>query len=370
MKNKVLAMILALVMMLALTGCGGKQEAAEVEENYIAVEVEMLDRSDLYIENTFSGKVYADKDIYVSPLLMAEIESVDVEIGDYVEKDQILFTLDGDSIENSVDQANAAYSSALANYDMTKEQIGMAKDSFERTKELYAEGVVSKAQYDQAELAASDKPLEAAQKGLDQARLGYEQALDALDNVEVTAPIAGTVTAVDIQVGEMASNMKTAVTIMDLENVVVKIDVPENIVNKIYEGQMVNLTVESAGIDSKAEILSVSASINSMNHLYPVKVNAENNGSVKSGMFAQVVVNTDLKEGVLSVPGDAVLEKEGDSIVYVESQGIVSAKVVETGLDTGDRVEILSGISAGDSIVVKGQNYVSEGTKVKAVRGE
>ena len=107
-----------------------------------------------------------------------------------------------------------------------------------------------------------------------------------------------------------------------------------------------------------------------MNNLYPVKVNAENNGKVKSGMFAQVVVNTDLKEGVLSVPGDAVLEKEGDSIVYVESQGIVSAKVVETGLDTGDRVEILSGISAGDSIVVKGQNYVSEGTKVKAVRGE
>ncbi|SHI57955.1 RND family efflux transporter, MFP subunit [Dethiosulfatibacter aminovorans DSM 17477] len=370
MNKKHVLIVLTLVLALALTGCGGGNEVEEVEESYIAVETEKLDRSQLYIENTFSGKVFADKDVDVNPLVMSEVETVNVKVGDYVEKGQLLFSLDGDSIQNQVDQAYAAYSAALASYEMTKEQIATAKDSFERTKELYEEGVVSKAQYDQAELAASDKPLETAERGLEQARLGYSQALDALDNVEVAAPISGTVTAVNIEAGEMPTGQSPAVTIMDLDSVVIEISVPENIVNKIYEGQKVNLKVESADIDTDTEILSVSDSVNSMTNLYPVKISTENNGSVKAGMFAQVIINTDLREDVLSIPGDALLEKEGNSIVYVESGGFVAAKVVETGLDTGERVEILSGLSEGESIVVKGQNYVSDGTKVKVVRGE
>ncbi len=370
MKRKHILIILTLALALALTACGGKAEVEEVEESYIAVEIETVDRNELYIENTFSGKVFADKDVSVNPMVMAEVEEVKVKVGDSVEKDQLLFILDGENIQNQVDQAYAAYSGALASYEMTKEQITMAKDSFARTKELYAEGVVSKAQYDQAELAASDKPLEAASKGLDQARLGYNQAMDALDNIDVKAPISGTVTAVNIEAGEMASNGQAAVIIMDLDSVVIEINVPENIVNKIYEGQKVNLQVESADIDAEAVILSVSDSVDMMNNLYPVKISAENNGKVKAGMFAQVTVNTDLREDVISVPGDAVLEKDGNSIVYVESEGVVFERIVETGLDTGYMVEIISGLEDGEKIITKGQNYISDGIKVKVVRGE
>ena len=370
MRKKHILIVLTLVFTLVLTACGGKAEVEEVEESYIAVEIETLDRTELYIENVFSGKVFADKDVNVNPLVMADVETVNVKVGDYVDKDQLLFTLDGDNIQNQVDQAYAAYSAAMASYEMTKEQIAMAKDSFERTKELYDEGVVSKAQYDQAELAASDRPLETAEKGLDQARLGYNQALDALDNVEVKAPISGTVTSVNVETGEMASGGQSAVVIMDLDSVVIEINVPENIVNKIYEGQKVNLQVESAGIDTEAVILSVSDSVDMMNNLYPVTISAENNGKVKAGMFAQVTVNTDLREDVISIPGDAVLEKDGNSIVYVEVEGIAYEKTVETGLDTGHMVEIISGLEDGERIITKGQNYISDGIKVKVVRGE
>lgn len=303
-------------------------------------------------------------------MVMAEVETVNVKVGDYVDKDQLLFTLDGENIQNQVDQAYAAYSGALASFEMTKEQIEMAKDSFARTKELYLEGVVSKAQYDQAELAASNRPLEAASKGLDQAKLAYNQALDAFDNVEVRAPIGGTVTTVDIEEGEMASNGQPAVVIMDLDNVVIEISVPENVVNKIYEGQMVNLQVGSAGIDTDAVILSVSDSVDIMNNLYPVTISAENNGKIKAGMFAQVIINTDIRSDVISVPGDAVLEKEGNSIVYVELDGVAIERIVEIGLDTGSMVEIISGIEEGEKIITKGQNYLSDGINVKVIRGE
>jgi RND family efflux transporter MFP subunit len=359
-----------LIMLSVLSACTSSTESEEIEESYIAVEIESLQKSQLYIENTFSGKVTSDKGVYVIPPIVAEVLSVNVKVGELVKKDDILFVLDGENIQKQVDQAYTAYSSALASFEMSSEQISAAKDSFERTKELYEQGVVSKAQYEQAELAASDKALSAAAKGVEQARLAYNQALSALDNATVKAPIEGTVTSVDIIKGQMALNSQPAVTIMDLENMSVEINVSENIINKLYVGQEVSLKIDSANIDVDAEIFSISSSVNQVTSLYPVKIIVENNGNIKAGMFAQVVINTDIRDNVFSVPGDAILNKGGRDIVFVENDGKAIEKEITTGLDTGSRIEIISGLDEGDRIIIKGQNYISNDSKVKAVRGE
>ncbi|HBH12336.1 MAG TPA: efflux RND transporter periplasmic adaptor subunit, partial [Clostridiales bacterium] len=259
---------------------------------------------------------------------------------------------------------------ALANLAMTTEQINAAKDAFIRTKSLYEAGVVSKAQYDQAELAASEKPLDTIAKSVEQARLAYRQAVDALDNTLVTAPIQGTVTSVDVKEGQIALNSQPAIVIMDLDTMIVKISVTEGIVNNLFVGQPVELKIDSADIEMKAEISSIGNSIEPLTNLYNVEISITNNGLLKAGMFAQVKINTDVRENRLSVPGNAVLEKNGLSIVYVEVDGIAYEKNVSTGLDTGGRVEILSGLEEGQRIIVKGQNYISDGSIVKVVRGE
>jgi RND family efflux transporter MFP subunit len=344
------------MLVVAIAGCSTNQTVDEPEVSFIAVEIEILERSQLYIENNFTGRAYPGNEAYVLPTLIAQVDKIYVSVGDVVQKDDALFMLDKSNIQNQVDQAYAAYQAALANLAMTTEQINAAKDAFIRTKSLYEAGVVSKAQYDQAELAASEKPLNTVSKNVEQARLAYRQAMDALDNTLVQAPIQGTVTSVDIKEGQIALNSQPAIVIMDLE--------------KMTVGQSLELKIDSATIDMQAEIVSISNTIDPMTNLYNVEISLENNGLLRAGMFAQVKINTDIREDILSVPGNAVLEKSGQSIVYVEIDGIAYEKNVTTGLDTGRRVEIISGLEEGQRIIVKGQNYISDGSVVKVVRGE
>jgi RND family efflux transporter MFP subunit len=358
------------MLVVAIAGCSTNQTVDEPEVSFIAVEIEILERSQLYIENNFTGRAYPGNEAYVLPTLIAQVDKIYVSVGDVVQKDDALFMLDKSNIQNQVDQAYAAYQAALANLAMTTEQINAAKDAFIRTKSLYEAGVVSKAQYDQAELAASEKPLNTVSKNVEQARLAYRQAMDALDNTLVQAPIQGTVTSVDIKEGQIALNSQPAIVIMDLENMTVKINVTEGIVNNLFVGQSLELKIDSATIDMQAEIVSISNTIDPMTNLYNVEISLENNGLLRAGMFAQVKINTDIREDILSVPGNAVLEKSGQSIVYVEIDGIAYEKNVTTGLDTGRRVEIISGLEEGQRIIVKGQNYISDGSVVKVVRGE
>jgi RND family efflux transporter MFP subunit len=367
--KKIVILALVAVLAVSLAGCG--QEAVEEEkETYIAVEVESAQKQDIYVENIFSGNVYADKDVYVMPKIVGKVEEVRVSVGDVVEEDDILFILNEEDIQNQVDQARAGYNSALANYERTKEQIENAKDAFERTKELYEEGAVSKAEYDQAKLAASDKSLKAVQAQVDQARVGYNQAMDALDNAEVKAPIGGTVTNVNIEEGEYATNSNPAVVLMDMENVKIVVNVTENIINKIYPGKEVTVEIEAVELVTDAEIETVSDSVNPQTGLYEVKIRVPNNQNIKSGMFASVTIPTDIRENVIAVPAQAVLQKDDSRVVYTVDGDQAVENIVETGLDIGDRVEITTGLSEGDQVIVKGQDYVSEGTTIKVVRGE
>ena len=364
--KKIIIAVLVVIMAVSLAGCG--QEAVEEEkETYIAVEVENAQKQDIYVENIFSGNVYADKDVYVMPKIVGKVEEVRVSIGDLVEKDDVLFILNEDDIQNQVDQARAAYNTALANYERTKEQIESAKDAFARTEELYEEGVVSKAEYDQSKLAASDKSLQTVQAQVNQARIGYNQALEALDNAEVKAPISGTITSINIEEGEYATNSSPSIVIMDMENVKIVVNVTENIINKIYSGKEVTVEIDAAELEIPAEIESVSDSVNPQTGLYEVKIRLSNESNIKSGMFASVIIPTDIRENVIAVPSQAVLEKDNSTVIYTAEEGKAVTNIVETGLDVGDKLEITSGISQGDQIIVKGQDYVSDGTTIKVV---
>jgi len=84
-------------------------------------------------------------------------------------------------------------------------------------------------------------------------------------------------------------------------------------------------------------------------------------------MFASVIIPTDIRENVIAVPSQAVLEKDNSTVIYTAEEGKAVTNIVETGLDVGDKLEITSGISQGDQIIVKGQDYVSDGTTIKVV---
>ncbi|MFA9423589.1 MAG: efflux RND transporter periplasmic adaptor subunit [Sedimentibacter sp.] len=363
---------LLLITAVVFTGCSNfnKTDTNVAEETYTAVEIETLSTMELYVENIMTAKTYADKDVYVVPMMTGKVERINVKVGDRVNKDDVLFVLDEKDIDKQVNQALAAYESAKAGFEVNAAQIENAKKSFERIAKLYEEGAVPETQYDQAKLAASDESLIAAKKGVDQARISYENAASAADNAQVKAPISGVISNISIVEGEFATSAQPPMTIVDSDSITVELGVPGNMVNKINQGDSVTVEIDSANYKENASIDNISTSANPVTNLYQVNVILTNNGSIKPGMFAKVSLNTDRIEKALAVKTEAVKQRDGKKYVYVVSGDLAVEKEVVTGLDTGSYIEIIQGLAEGDKVIIKGQDYINDGSKIKIVRGE
>lgn len=362
---------LLLITALIVSACSAGQETTiNEDEAYTAVEVETLKPMNLYIENMMTAKVFADKDVFVIPLMAGKVEKINVGVGDKVQKDDVLFVMDKDDISKQVNQALAAYEAAKAGFDLSAAQIQSAKDNLVRIEKLFEEGVVPETQYEQAKLAASDESLEAARMGLEQARVAYANAASMLKNAEVKAPISGVISSVNIVEGEYATSSNPPITIVDSDSITIEFGVSASIVNKVKKGDVAEVEISSANYKQEAVINSVSSSADMMTNLYTVSIVLDNDGTLKPGMFAKVYLKTDNIDNALAVRTEAVKEREDKKFVFVVDGDKAVQKEVTTGLDTGAYIEIKSGLAAGDKVIVKGQDYISDGSKIKVVRGE
>ncbi len=375
-KRSVKYLLLTSVILMLLTACTQNTNDSDVsndikEENYVPVEIESIKTDTLLEKATVNGQIYPSKDVMILPKTPGKVSRINVEIGDKVSKDQILFVLDDEDIQKQVKQANAALNAANKSYEITSEQIKNAQINFERTKELYEKGAIPKSQYEQAELAASEKALEAAQAQVNQAQISYDQLKEALDNTIIKAPIDGIVSSMNIDEGEFASNAQPAMNLIDVDQLYVQINVTENIVSKIKEGQEVSISIDSLSKQIKGKIDKIHPASDPRTKLYPVKININNEEQeIMAGMFVKVVLQTNIRENVLVVKGDSVVEKNGKSYVYIVEDDNAVQKDVITGLDVGSYIEIKEGLRENEKVIIKGQNYVEDGTKVKVVRGD
>jgi len=363
------ALLLGLVILSA--GCGAARTTAQAGDRSIPVEVAPATRQTLIAKTAFSGKVYSDQEVALTPKIPGKVSSVRVKVGDQVRAGTVLLTLDPQDLQRAVDLAELGVRSAEANYQRTKEQIDLAKKNLERQRQLYAAGIISQAQLESFESQASETPLQLAQIQWDQAKLSLQQARDALSNAAVLAPMDAAVAAVNVKAGEIASNVQPAVTLTDTASIYVALAVPENIVASLKAGQEAKVAVLAAGVaEVPGHIASIAPSADSRTQLYSVKVALANqDGAIKPGMFARVEMPTETQADVLAIKSEAIVVKNGKNTVYVVEDGRAAAKEVVAGLDTGEQVEIIQGLKAGDQVIVKGQTLVEQGGKVRIVGG-
>ena len=406
MIKKLLALLIVVSLILITTGCGSAAQVATEEEKYIPVNIETVALGTLTNSATLSGKISSDTDVAIFPKEPGKVASVNVKVGTKVDKGTVLFTLEADDIKKRVDQAQGSLTLQEAIYQGTVERIEAAKSSYERTKQsvtdkladakatlertrkLYEAGAIAKvemdkaeistkelesnlqSQLDQAALQASDKGLEQAEAQLRQAQVMYSQATDALKNCAVTTPVGGVVSAVNVSLGNMASSAQPAVTITDTTRLYVALTVTENIVNRLAKDKAVKVTVSSVteqSIEGRLDYISPSAD---KTQLFPIKVVIDNpDGLIKPGMFAKVELTTDSKDNVVAIKSEAVIIKDGKSVVYVVEGEKALLKEVTTGMEAGTLVEILKGLKPQEKIIVKGQSYVENGSNIKVVGG-
>lgn len=390
MKIKITAALVIVVMFISLlAGCGAKKPAASqtpAAERYVPVEVSKVEKKSIASLSTLTGKVFADKEVVVFPKTPGKVVSVGAKVGDEVKDGQVLFTLSSEDAQKAVEQSRAALNTAKSAFDMAKanfelnnEKVQNAKLNLERTKVLYESGAVSKSAYEAAQLQASDKQTEVykaqlsqAEASYNQSQVAYNQAVQNLDNTYVKSPMNGVVSSINVQVGTMTSNVQIPVSVVNMDRVNVVINVTEDIVKFLALNQDVKVDITGASKNSfSGKIINISPAADSKTQLYPVKIDIDNKDkTIKPGMFAKVELNTDTRQNAVIVKSECIIEKNGKSFVYVVENEKAVQKEVTIGLDTGTLLEIKSGLDEGETIIVKGQNYVENGSKVKVVRGD
>jgi len=278
-------------------------------------------------------------------------------------------------MKNSYDQAQNTYNQAQNSYDQTSKACSQAQNSYDQAQVSYNQSVEALDIFNNKTLSDSTQ---AAQKGVESAVASrnsvltqLEIAKDSLKDTSITAPISGIISNKNINESNMVSAQSAPFTIVDMSRVTVDVNVSEKLINLLSVGQEVEVKIPTINDEKMVgNIKNISPAVDNTN-TYPVKIEINNSeGAIKPGMFAEISFIENQNNEALVVPRNTILEDESNSYVYVVKDGVAIKTIVETGIDNGEEIELVSGINMGDEVIVNGQNYVEDGEKVNIVSNE
>lgn len=384
--RKTAALLLAPVLALSLTACGGgEQEESGEQAAGVAVQVETVAQDTIAAENKVSGKISADNETVIMIASAAKCTAVYFEAGDQVEAGDILCTLELGSTLANYNAARIGYNGAVQSYNDQKavfdKQVQLAADNVSNTRALFEIGAASQLEVDQAELnysnavAGRNAALTQLESSIQSAKSGLEQLDTALENVDangnVIAPMAGTLATMNAVENSFISNSMPLAVIDGPDQMKVTVSVSEALVPKISIGSQADVYVSAVDESFSAVIRSVEQAANVQTRLYTVTLTVPaDTGGLLSGMFADVTFFTDVSQNTVVIPTEAILTSGGVQYVYVVEDGTARYVEISTGLTGNGVTEVTSGLSAGQQLVTVGQAYLHEGDSVRVVSGE
>jgi cobalt-zinc-cadmium efflux system membrane fusion protein len=329
---------------------------------------------------TATGKILAaeDRTAVIGPVNEGRIVKLYAGQGTRVRKGQKLAELESADI----DQAEADYLKALADSENAKRsaaaEIKLAQQTYDRTKALYEKTVVPGKNLQSAEhdlevakanaennIASTNVSLTAARRhllilGLTDATidsLGKKPGLAA--TFSLNSPIDGVVVERNATIGATVGTDANVFKIIDISRVWIDANVFEKDLPRVRVGQQVKVTTTAfPGTTFSGRVIFVNSVVDPDSRTVKVRTEVPNpDGRLKPDMFANVEVITDVAGNAISVPQSAVLEDGGKSFVFVAENDAYKKLQVQTGIKTGDRVEIVDGLKSGDKVVIKG-NYL------------
>ena len=332
--------------MSALTGCSSSDAEQETVVSRVPVAAETVEVQDFDKVITLGGLTAAENTVNVIAKIsgMEQIKAVNVKVGDKVKAGQVLAQLDNEVSSINLSNAQLAYDNAFTNY--------------ENAKQLFELGAVSQSDLNQLKMA-----YENANNTLRQAQMAMEYAT-------VTAPISGTVTMVNANVGSYATASAPMFEIANVDTLEITAGINEQNVSRIHIGQEVLLKINSVSDEwFPGTITEISKVMNSQTKSYPITIAMNNkDDALVAGMYAEVKVVVDQADDVLVIPVDAIVYKEAQPVAFiVQEDGTVKETALTLGINDGDYYVVTKGLKAGDQIVIKGNGNLVEGEAVSVI---
>jgi HlyD family secretion protein len=330
-----------------------------------------------------SGSLVPREEILVAPEVEGfRVLELKVDVGDRVEKGDVLAILVQESLDAQLAQNDASLARADAAISKAKSQIAEAEAhvteadaSFDRAKPLKSSGYLSASTYDQRESAAksSQAQLVAARDGLKLAEAEKAQVEAQRrelqwrrDNTQVTAPADGLVSRRTARIGGMASGVAEPLFRIVLRGEVeLDAEVIETELAKMSSEQKAKINVAGIG-DVTGTVRLVTPEVDKTTRLGRVRIFLGDDPKLRIGSFARGTVDTAHAHG-LSLPSSAVVFDAEGTFVQVVRDGHVARKNIETGLICDGRVEVRQGLAAGDIVVAKAGTFLRDGDAVRAI---
>lgn len=215
----------------------------------------------------------------------------------------------------------------------------------------------------QVKNAKGGENIEVARQQLRQAEVNLQIARDKLANAVVTAPISGTIGAINGEVGDFASPQNPFIVLANLDPMKVVINVPENLISLFAVNQTVDIEIPSLKLNKNGKVTTISP-LNQQSKGYPVTVEVPNpDGKIKGGMVIQVnVASPNAKKGIV-IPTNAILREDNKPYVYI-AQGDKPVRKPITVVEQNSERALVTGINAGEKVIVKGQTLISDDVKI------
>lgn len=345
-RKTIILLILTILLSLSCSrdrdgGSGATWENTSDEVRSIAVEGVTVRKGNLVDAVRSAGIAEGISEAWIIAEAEGMIRSSQLKLGDRVQKGQVLISLD-DEIP-------------LRNRNLAKGQYQTALLEFQAAKNSLDSGSISSLQYSQI----SDRLLAA--------EASQAIAVDAYENTQIKAPFSGAVAAMGrgLGVGNYLSRGSRIARIVDNSSYRTEVGVGEGQILLVREGAAVDI-LSNDGLVRRGRVSAVSAGSDGSTGSFTVEVvwRPIDQDSLKSGMSVDVSIKIDSQGLNIIAPASAIRIREGDEYVYIDNEGAAEMRRIDTGNRLGERIEVLSGLLDGDTVITSGIASLSPGVPV------
>jgi multidrug efflux pump subunit AcrA (membrane-fusion protein) len=376
------------------SGCS-KSETAQARGREVpakSIKVEAVRQETVRRSVEVVGTLAAVDQVTISSEADGKVSKILADLGDRVSAGQALISLDNEKQQYNFDQQKAALARALAQYGAPDPQhlpeiektpdvqkanadLSQATQAYERANELFKRSLVPRQTLDDAEATRESK------------RASYESALQSAKNLrasiqaaeasmkladrqfrdtEIRAPFDGYVEKRFVNLGELVKTQMPVIAVVRGDPLKVIAEIPEKMAPWIHDGQPVELSVDAYQDRTfVGKVSRISPAVNTATRAFPFEALVPNKDAVlKPGTFARVHIESGKLDEVMTLSYSALQYRYGVNRVFVVDNDKLIVRELKVGDRIGDRIEILSGVSAGDRVAVTDVEKLADGTKV------
>jgi RND family efflux transporter MFP subunit len=366
--------LLALVALLP-AGCGRKEAGAsvKVEATAVSVKTVQIATQPLPLTVVVTGSLVSNSSVDVKAETTGRLLQFAKQEGDAVSAGETVATADGENYRIAERQAQAAVQVADAALARTRVVAAHAKSELARSQNLVRSGGITEKDLEAAQLADRDAQAQVAvaEAQLAQARAAQEMAQKHLRDAAIRAPVAGVIQRKFVNPGAYLEPPTMVFSIVDNRQLELESPVPAALLGQVRAGQRVTFQVNSyPGSDFEGRVAEINPAVDALTRSAKVRVRVDNtSGKLKTGMFVEGAIQTGVAQQAVVVPAAAVYRSAvpgQDSYVFVIDGGKAVRRPVQLGRETGDRLEIVSGLKPGDALVAEQRIELAEGVRVEA----